>query len=140
MKSINNVLCPNIIRRSEYISDIHEHCDDIPDNIEDDLFVNFLIEDVESLLQIREEEDLEIKLDEMDDDYIEHIINFCEKYRLEDLLESLRKYYAEIVIPALKGMEDLYISYGDPVSEKIRIPSEEEVQRFMQSMSWFLNN
>lgn len=140
MKSINTIECPNILRRSEYINDVHEHCLNVVSNMEDGTFQPDIIKEVESLLSIKEENILEEKMDDIDDEVIEHMIQFCEKYRIPDLLEALRKYYAEIVIPSLKGMEDLGLLYHDPVSEKIEEPDSYTVQDFLGSMDWFLRN
>lgn len=139
MKSINNIRCHNIIETSKMIKNGVIFDIKNKSNITDEEFSYDCIKTIDNLIGKKPRYVREY-LSQLDDQTIVCLINFCEKYILEDLCKIMKKYYAEIVIPSTKTIEDLYLMYKDPESDKVIKHDDINVKKFLKKYSWFLSN
>jgi hypothetical protein len=138
MKSINGHRCPKIIGTSKFIKNCIKFGANTV-NHKDKTFDASTIRDVELLLN-ESVQKINSKLDFIEDDHIEEMINFCEKYVLTNLETKLKKYYATIVIPALKTPMDIFSMYEDSESDKVVKPNSNTAKKFIKKYKWFLVN
>jgi hypothetical protein len=138
MKSINGYRCPKIIATSKFIKNCIKFGAKNA-NHKDIAFDVSVVKDVELLLNVSTQK-IHSKLDLIEDEHIEEMINFCEKYVLTNLETSLKKYYATIVIPSLKTPMDIFSMYKDSKSDKIVEPDSNAAKKFIKKYKWFLVN